>query len=143
MNLLAPVRGWEARRALKAARRAADAELLDSHLPSPRLAWRVEELVADENRIDLGRSVTDVVHAADERLLPGASPLDRAAVRACRAQLLDLASRLHDLPAPVRPRGILLVGRLLEDGSGPLYGHRDPAALRDALHEAREELDGD
>ena len=141
MNLLAPVKGWEARRALKAARRRADHELLASHLPSPRLAWRVEELVAEENRIDLGRSLTDIVHSADERLLPGASPVDRSAVRVCRAQLLELASRLHDLGAPVGVRGVLLVERLLVDGTGPLYGRKDPVRLRQALEGIRTELD--
>ena len=128
---------------MKAARREADAEILASHLPSPRLAWRIEELVADGNRIDLGRAVTGVVHAADERLLPGATPLDRSAVRACRSELLDLASRLYDLDRPIRPRGVLLLDHLLEDGSGPLYGRRDPARLREALGHVRGELDGD
>jgi hypothetical protein len=143
VNLLAPVRGWEARRALKAARREADAELLASQLPSPRLAWRIEELVDDENRTDLGRAVTDVVHAADERILPGASPLDRGAVRTCRPELLGLASRLHDLRTPVRARGVLLVEHLLDDSSGPLYGRGDPFHLREAVKRARSELDGD
>src|SRR2546428_12793399 len=103
-RLLAPVRGWEARRALRAARRRADAELLATRLPPPRLAWRTAELVAGENRIDLGRSVTDVVHAADERLLPRASPIDRAAVRAARAPLLQPAGRHCDLSPPAAPR---------------------------------------
>jgi hypothetical protein len=141
VNLLAPVMGWEARRALKAARRRADEEILAARLPSPRLAWRIDELVGDENRIDLGRSLTDVVHSADERLLPGASPLDRSAVRACRAQLLELASRLHDLRTPVSPRGALLVEHLLVDGSGPLYGRKDPIRLRMAVEEIRSALD--
>lgn len=143
VNLLAPVRGWEARRALKAARREADAEIRATHLPSPRLAWRIAELVADEHRVDLGRAVTGVVHASDERLLPGATPLDRAAVRACRSELLELASILYDLDRPVRPRGVLLLDDLLEDGSGPLYGHRGPTRLSDALARVRGELDGD
>ena len=141
MNLLAPVKEWEARRTLKAARRRADIELLASHLPSPRLAWRVEELLADENRVALGRSLTDVVHSADERLLPGASPVDRAAVRVCRPELLELASRLHDLRAAVGVRGVLRVEHLLVDGSGPLYGRKDPVRLRHALEEIRTELD--
>jgi len=76
---------------LTAARRRADAELLATSLPSPRLAWRTEELVAEDRRIQLGRSLIDVVHAADERLLPGASPLNRNSVRARRAELLQLA----------------------------------------------------
>ena len=110
-KLLAPVRSWEARRALRGARRRADAELAATRLPPPRLAWRAAELVADENRIDLARSLTDVVHAADERLLPAASPLARAAVRECRPQLLALAARLFDVSKPVSARGVLLVER--------------------------------
>src|SRR5947209_8438846 len=135
-RLLAPVRGWEARRALRAARRRADAELLSTRLPSPRLAWRTEELVDADNRIDLGCSLTDVVHSADERLLPGASPLDRGAIRTTRAELLALAARLCDLSRPVSPRGILLVERLLHDGSGPLYGGGASNQLRTELRRA-------
>lgn len=141
-RLLAPVRGWEARRALRLARRRADEEIASTRLTPPRLAWRTAELVAPANRLDLARSVTDVVHASDERLLPTASPLDRVGVRACRPHLLELASRLYDLQLPVKARGILLVERLLVDGSGPLYGHHEDARLRDAVARAHTELVG-
>lgn len=142
-RLLAPVRGWEARRALRAARRRADAELLSTRLPSPRLAWRTEELVAEESRLELGRSLTDVVHSADERLLPSASPLNRTSIRALRAQLLELAARLYDLSQPVAPRGVLLVERLLYDGAGPLYSRTAPNRLRTEVQQARAALEGD
>jgi hypothetical protein len=142
-RLLSPVRGWEARRALRAARRRADAELLAARLPSPRLAWRTEELVAEGSRVDLGRSLTDVVHSADGRLLPGASPLNRAAIRAMRAQLLELAARLCDLSRPVAPRGVLLVDRLLYDGAGALYGRAAPNRLRAETEQALAALEGD
>jgi hypothetical protein len=122
-KLLAPVRSWEARRALRGARRRADEELAATRLPPPRLAWRAGELVADENRTALARSLTDVVRAADERLLPAASPIARAAVRECRPQLLAIAARLFDVSKPVPARGVLLIERLLTNGSGPLYGH--------------------
>jgi hypothetical protein len=141
-RLLAPVRGWEARRALRAARRRADAELLTARLPSPRLAWRTEELVAEDNRVELGRSLTDVVHSCDERRLPGASPLDRASIRPLRAQLLELAARLYDLSRAVAPRGILLVERLLYDGSGPLYTRSASNRLRAEVERALAALDG-
>jgi hypothetical protein len=141
-KLLSPVRGWEARRALRSARRDADHELLATRLPSPRLAWRTKELVAESNRIDLGRSLTDIVHGADERLLPSASPLNRVAVRACRAQLLELAALVCDLSHTVTPRGVLLVERLLTDGSSPLYGSGDSARLRRELDRTRAELVG-
>jgi len=140
LNLLAPVRHWEARRALKVARRRADAELLASRLPSPRLAWRSAELVAAGNRVSLARSVTDVVHAADERLLLGASPLHRATVRDCRSELLALASRLCDVASPVAPRGVLLVERLLVDGESPLYGDGGVDRLRAEVARCDEEL---
>jgi len=140
-RLLAPVRGWEARRTLRAARRRADAELVASRLPSPRLAWRTAELVDADNRVELGRSLTAIVHAADERLLPSASPLDRNAVRAARAQLLSLAAHLFDLSRPVTPRGVLIVERLLVDGTGPLYQAGSPNRLRAVVSDADAALD--
>jgi hypothetical protein len=140
-RLLAPVRSWETRRALRTARRRADDELLASRLASPRLAWRTTELVADANRNELGRSLIDVVHAADERLLPTATPIHRGAVRECRAELLELAARLYD-SRPVTARGVLLVQRLVHDGSGPLYGTTDVQRLARDIDVARRALDG-
>jgi hypothetical protein len=137
----APLHGWEARRALRAARRSADAELLVTRLPPPRLAWRRDELVADKERLRLGRALTDVVHASDERFLPSASPVDRGAVRECRSQLLELASRLFDLDRPVMPRGVLLVERLLADTSGPLYGGAGTRLLSLELTRTRRALE--
>jgi hypothetical protein len=142
LKLLAPVRSFEARRAVKAARRRADAEILATRLPSPRLAWRTAELVSEENRTDLARSITDAVQAADERLLPTASPLDRVAVRECRPQLLALAGRLYDQSQPVTPRGVLLVDELLVDGSGPLYGSGSPKRLAEAVEHVHRILAG-
>ena len=132
-RLLVPVRGWEARRALRSARRRADDELARTRIPPPRLAWRAAELTSDENRLSLAGSLTDVVHSADERLLPTASPIDRAAVRLCRPELLELASLLFDLAKPATPRGLVLVERLLVDGDGPLYGRGPASRLREAV----------
>ena len=139
-RLLAPVRSWEARRALRTARRAADHELAVTRLPPPRLAWRAAELTAAENRLALARSLTDVVHASDERLLPTASPLARTAIRACRPELLALAGRLFDLAQPATARGILQVERLLTDGGGPLYGDPRPERLLQAVRAAQAAL---
>jgi hypothetical protein len=132
------LKSFLSRRALRAERRRADDELLSMRLPSPRLAWRTAELVDDEHRVGLGRSLTDVVHSADERLLPTASPLDRGAVRACRAALLELASRLCDLERVVRPRGVLYVERLLEGGA--LYAPTSAVRLRADIGRCLEEL---
>jgi hypothetical protein len=68
------------------------------------------------------------VHSADERLLPTASPVDRGAVRACRASLLELASRLCDLERTIKPRGVLYVERLLAGGA--LYAPTSAVRLR-------------
>jgi hypothetical protein len=123
---------------MRAERARADAELAGARLPSPRHAWRIEELVCDENRVRLARQVTDVVHAADERLLPNARPINRGAVRESRAELLDIAARLFDTRRPVAPRGVVLLERLLDGGT--LYGggparqlQVEAATIRDAL----------
>ena len=96
-------------------------ELIASVLPSPRLAWRVHELIAPEFRLAVSRGLTDVVHESNGGRLPGASPLNRAAVRSVRPQLLALASRLADLDVHVLPRGVLLADRLVTDSHSPLY----------------------
>lgn len=134
------LRTWSEHRALRTARRNADEQLLASRLPSPRLAWRVAELVAPAHRTALGRALTDLVHASDERLLPSAKPLNRGAVRESRSQLLELASLLFDVDRPVTPRGILLVEQLLGDSTGPLYGDGTSRKLRLELKTVREAL---
>lgn len=131
------VRELKQRRELRAERAAADTELIASALPSPRLAWRVHEIVSAENRLAVSRDITTVVHDADGGRLPGASPLNRAAVRAARPQLLALASRLADLETRVLPRGVLLAGRLVTDSGSPLY---DRALADRARREAERAL---
>jgi hypothetical protein len=133
LRVLQPVRELQKRRALQAERRAADAELIASVLPSPRLAWRVHELVAPEFRLAVSRGLTDVVHDSNGNRLPGASPLNRGAVRSARPQLLALASRLADLDVHVLPRGVLLADRLVTDSQSPLYDRaRAELAVREA-----------
>jgi hypothetical protein len=125
---LAPIRAWEARRAMRAERARADAELADARLPSPRHAWRVEELVAEEHRLQLARQLTDIVHASDESRLPSARPINRGAVRESRAELLDIAARLFDTRRSVAARGVVLLERMLAGGT--LYGNARSAQLR-------------
>jgi hypothetical protein len=133
VRVLQPFREVQKRRALQAERRTADGELIASVLPSPRLAWRVQELTCPEHRLEVSRSITSAVHEADGNRLPGASPLNRAAVRSARAQLLALASRLSDLERPVLPRGVLLAERLTVDSHSPLYDRaRADGARREA-----------
>jgi hypothetical protein len=134
------LKGWTEHRALRAARRRADAQLLESRLPSPRLAWRIAELTSSQHRDELGRALTETIHAADERFLPSAKPLNRGAVRTCRAQLLELAARLFDSERPFSPRAVLLLERLLADGGGALYGSDSTQELRLELEKIGEAL---
>jgi hypothetical protein len=102
-------------------RASADAELARRTLPPLRLAWRVEELVATRNRLDLAHSVRSLVRDARPSYLPSASPFNRLVVRAESDQLVAVAARLADLERPVAAGGVVLLDRLLTDGSGPLY----------------------
>ena len=90
-------------------------------LPPLRLAWRVEELVAPKNRLDLAHSLRSLVRDSGPRYLPNASPVNRIAVRAESETLLALADRLADLTRPVAARGVVLLERALDESSGPLY----------------------
>jgi hypothetical protein len=116
-----PLRELRARHALRAARWAADAELLRRDTAPLRLAWRAAELVDPTNRLELAHTLRSLVREANPRYLPTASPVNRVAVRAESEMLLALAARLADLERSVAPRGVLLVQRLLVDGAGPLY----------------------
>jgi hypothetical protein len=111
----------KSRRALRAARSAADDELMNRQHTPLRLAWRAEELVTPKNRLELAHSLRSLVRESAARYLPSASPVNRAAVRGESETLLALAARLADVHRAVAARGVLLVDRLLVDGSGPLY----------------------
>jgi len=62
-----------------------------------------------------------LVRDARPSYLPSASPFNRLVVRAESDQLVTVAARLADLERPVAARGVVLLDRLLTDGSGPLY----------------------
>ncbi len=111
----------KSRRALRAARSAADDELVRRDDTPLRLAWRAEELVAPKNRLELAHSLRSLVRDSAVRYLPSASPVNRGAVRGESKTLLTLAARLADVHTAVAARGVILVDRLLVDGSGPLY----------------------
>lgn len=113
--------GLRARRALRVARWAADAELVRRETPPLRLAWRVEELVTPKSRLELAHTLRSLVREASPRYLVSASPVNRLAVRAEAEALLTVSARLADLERPVAARGVILMERLLVDGSGPLY----------------------
>jgi hypothetical protein len=132
---------WRRRRALRSARRAADDELLSTDYPSSRTAWRAAELTAAKNRVELECSIRKLLRSADARYLPGATPLNRVAVREQAVALRTLADRLADLGRHVTPRGVLLLDRLLTDGYGPLYVSYRAVELRDTLARVAEALE--
>jgi hypothetical protein len=122
-----------ARRELRARRAAADLDLARRDRPPLRLSWRVEELVSTKNRLDLAHSLRSLVRDARPTYLPSASPFNRLAVRAESVELLALAARLADLERPVGARGVVLLDRLLTDGSGPLYDRAREDEFRPTL----------
>ena len=96
MEILAPVRRLRAHRELVGARRRADAEIVATTLPSPRLAWRTSELCSTEHRRALAESLIGIARASEARYLPNASPLNRVAARDQLASTVDaLAERAN------------------------------------------------
>jgi hypothetical protein len=92
----------------------------DDAVDSP-VAWRVQELISARERLRLARSMRGVLKDLSASRLPGASPLNRVAMRPYAPLLAALADRLANLEYPVRAQGVLAVRRLLTDPDGPLY----------------------
>jgi hypothetical protein len=124
-------------------RRVADEQLLEGTPPEafPLLTWRAAQLTSDRNRRVLARSLSATAADLDARLLPGASPLNRAAARPHAGLIRMLSDRLADLDRPVSAKGVLLVHALLTDGTGPLYARSRGRDLRAALERCLIELD--
>ena len=68
------------------------------------------------------------------------TPISRAAVRSCDAELQAVVARLAAAD-PVGVRGVARLRSLLSDGTGPLYGGSSPGRLRRDLRAALEALD--
>ena len=117
LGVVLAARRWDERRRLCA---AADAWIARSH-DGASYGWRVAELTSRRERTMLAHSVRHIVPELSERRLPGASPLNRIALRPHRAELIALADRLDDLDRPVSAAGILAVRRLLTEPGSALY----------------------
>lgn len=83
----------------------------------------------ERERRELGRSVRGIVKALSPRRMPGASPLNRVALRPHCAELIALADRLDDLERPVSISGMHAVRRLLTDPDSVLYARPLPDEL--------------
>ena len=140
MEILSPVRRLRAHRELVLARQKADAELVATALPPPRLAWRTSELCSTEHRRALAESLVDIARASEARYLPNASPLNRVAARDQLALILRTGAVLADADRRVAPRGVILVERLITDSKSALYRHSEKD-LHEALQQALQALD--
>jgi hypothetical protein len=75
-----------------------------------------------DKRRQLAKSLDGVVRELRGPLrLPGASPLNRVALRPYERELATLAARLGDTDRPVTARGLRLVNELVTNGGSPLY----------------------
>jgi hypothetical protein len=93
---------------------------------------RMAKFLETRERRALARSVRTTLRALDGRRLPGASPLNRAAVRPHADLLRALAERLDDPAVPASPYALRHLRSLL-DGGGPLYARERANELRPAL----------
>jgi hypothetical protein len=134
--LAAGVRFGRAEHELRLLRRQADRTLLRGIAPSRRSAlveWRAAELTRDDHRLRVAAGVNRLLRELDPSRLPGASPLNRVAVRPHEDLIVRLRARLGDLGAPVEARGVLMAEWLLGDMTSPLYDRRRADAIPRAL----------
>jgi hypothetical protein len=129
---------WSARVAARVFAGRLDRALIDGADPasSPQLAARAAMLTARSTRSELADGL-DVVLASAQRPPSRTRVLPRHASVLANAPLLRELSSLLRGPAPLYPRGIARVHRLLTDGTGPMYTSRDGTALDRELRDAR------
>ena len=100
---------------------------------SPLLDWRSGELTDPAHRHALARSVRHVVRELSPAVLPGASPLNRPAVRPHAGRLAELAALLDDPAREITARGVLLLEALLCEPGSSLYRGNAGARVGDEL----------
>jgi len=89
-------------------------------IASSLVSWRMLELTSRRHRHVLAADAARLARELDGGTLPGAVPLNRAAVRPHRAELEALSAVLDGV-RPVRPLGILLAEELLSSPASPLF----------------------
>ncbi len=102
------------------------------------LASRVDHLVSRRHRHLLASGLRRVVATAEKprRGFSAVAPIQRGPVLAARARLVEVAELL-DGDEPVSPRGIIVVERLLTDGTSAIYTPSAPGELDAAVRHAR------
>jgi hypothetical protein len=100
--------------------------------PSALVSWRVLELTSARHRHAVASEAARLTRELDAGTLPGAVPLNRAAVRPYRTELAAI-STLLDGDAPVTARGVLLAHELLSSPSSPLFDRELVDGLRPQL----------
>jgi len=136
-SLAAAGRAVQQHRALRDMQVSIDRVLLHRQATplSPLLVWRASQLCAPEAREHLAAALRRAERSASAAHLPGASPLNRPAIRSSAVEIEALASYLTGTE-PVNAKGVLLVHHLLEDPSAPLFGHGPSSDLRDEIRAA-------
>lgn len=131
---------------LRSLRRSADRELrlgTQPHLTSGLLAWRAAELSSSRHRLALARAVARTERDLSPTTLPGASPLNRVALRPQIDLLRELTDRLRALDRPVPAKGVLQVEELLTSSDSPFYARERAGEVRAELRECLDALEGD
>jgi hypothetical protein len=114
----------------------------DSPVGSAALALRARQLVARRNRDRLARALARLVAYAEQPTSPGeAIWVPHREILEARTALLGLSDRLRDA-RPVYARGVAMVSRLIQDGTGPAYTPGGGVALRRATAAAADALEG-
>ena len=112
-----------------------------STISSPLTDWRARQLTSERTRRRLVKRLQGLIRAADAGLRAGSSPFDRRAIEQSLFLLRRLDRRLGDLSRPVSPRGILVVGELVDGSTSPFSRPEAAAELPDALTETLAALD--
>ena len=134
--------GVRGRRALRAARWAADTELLRRETPPLRLSWRVEELACAEEPARVWRTSSARSCASRAPATSRAHPRSTASPSGPRPRRFSrIAARLADLDRPVASRRASSSTACSIDGSGPLYDRERVDELPACLDTAIEALE--
>ena len=105
----------------------------DRQTASPLVAWRTAELTSRRHRRAVAAEAARLARDLDASTLPGAVPLNRAAVRPYRQELEALAAML-DGGQPIGARGMLVAERFLSSPASPLYDRAAADTLGPRLH---------